>query len=83
MLAHAAPLLLHCGDALPPPLATGAVACSGPFLQVELTAAVPSACYSVGGRRIAGFEVTARVALREGSQARTLAALGGKKPKTG
>ena len=82
LLANAAPLLLH-RDGPPPPLATGAVSCTGPLLQVELTAAVPQACYSVGGLRVAGFEVTARVSLRAGAQARTMAALGRKKAKAG
>jgi hypothetical protein len=82
LLANAAPLLLH-RDGPPPPLATGAVSCTGPLLQVELTAAVPQACYSVGGLRVAGFEVTARVSLRAGAQARTMAALGWKKSKAG
>ena len=75
VLAHAAPLLLPHPPA-PPPLAAGPVSCTGPLLRVELTAAAPRAFYSVGGRRVAGFEVTARVSLRAGAQARTLAALG-------
>ena len=78
LLANAAPLLLHRGEGAPPPLATGPVSVAGPLLQVELTAAIPQAVYSVGGARVAGFEVTARVALRSGAQSRTLAALGWK-----
>lgn len=81
LLANAAPLLLH-RDGPPPPLATGPVTCAGPLLKVELSAAIPVAVYCVGGRRVAGFEVTARVSLCSGARSRTLFALGIKKAKT-